>query len=87
MIHLHVDLYAIHVLEIYFSVLLFFNTLPNDKILALTKLKTFADDKFDVAKILVSLCDRLENIVGKGENAGNQQRVGLGKKACLFSFP
>ena len=45
-----------------------FNSLPNDKILALIKLKAVADDKFNVAVHY----DRVENIVGKGENAGYQ---------------
>ena len=44
--------------------------LPNDKILALTKLKLFADDKANVAKMMTYVFDRVENIVGKGENAG-----------------
>ena len=47
-----------------------FNTLPNDKILDWTKLKAFADDKLDVAKIMISVYDWVENIVGKEENAG-----------------
>ena len=33
------------------------NSLPNDKIL-------------DVAQMIISVFDRVENIVGKGENAG-----------------
>ena len=32
--------------------------------------KTIAYDKFNEAKILMSVFDRAENIVGKGENAG-----------------
>ena len=44
------------------------NSLPNDKILALTKLKAFADNKFDVAKFMISVFDRLENIVANREN-------------------
>ena len=47
----------------------FFNSLPNDKILEVTKLKAFADDKLNVAKMTISLFDRVENTVGKGENA------------------
>ena len=35
----------------------------------MTKLKTFADDKWNVAKMTISLFDRVENTVGKGENA------------------
>ena len=38
------------------------------QILALLKLKAFADDKFIVAEMLVCLFDRGENNVGKGEN-------------------
>ena len=48
------------------------NPLPNDKILDQSKLKAFADDKLSVAKLTISLYDRVENTVGKGENAGNQ---------------
>ena len=49
-----------------------FNRLPNDKILALSKLKALADDKLNVAKIMISVSYWVENIVGKGENAGYQ---------------
>ena len=49
-----------------------FNPLPNDKILDLSKLKGFADDKISVAKIMIYVFDEGENIVGKGENAGYQ---------------
>ena len=48
------------------------NTLPNDKILDVTKLKAFADDKLNVTKMMISLYDRVENTLGKGENAGDQ---------------
>ena len=37
-----------------------------------TKLKTFADDKINLNKISKLALGRVENIVGKGENAGNQ---------------
>ena len=53
------------------------NTLPNDNILALTKFKAFANDKFTVAKMKISILDRIENIVGNGEKAGN---------TSIFSF-
>ena len=49
-----------------------FNSLPIDKILDRTKLKAFADDKLNVAKMIIFLLDRIENIVKKGENAGYQ---------------
>ena len=38
----------------------------------LSKLKAFADDKMNVAKNLKIVLGRVENIVGKGENAENQ---------------
>ena len=48
------------------------NFLPDDKVLDLSKLKAFADDKIDVTEILKFVSRRVENIVGKGENAGYQ---------------
>ena len=42
-------------------------SLPNHKILHWSKLKAFADDKIKVLNF-----DTVENIVGKGENAGCQ---------------
>ena len=49
-----------------------FNSVPNNKMLDITKLKAFADDKLNIAKMTISLYDRVENTVGKGENAGYQ---------------
>ena len=46
--------------------------LPNDTVLDVTKLKAVADDKLNVAKMTVFLFGRVENTVGKGENAGYQ---------------
>ena len=46
--------------------------LPDDKLLDVTKLKAFADDKFNVDRMLTSLLDRVENTVGKEENADYQ---------------
>ena len=48
---------------------LFLNSLPNNKILDWFKLKAFADYTIDVNKNLKSGMRRVENIVGKGENA------------------
>ena len=48
------------------------NSLPNSKLLDLSKLKAFADDRINVAEMMFSVSDREENIVGKGENAGYQ---------------
>ena len=45
------------------------NPLPDDKILDETKLKAFADDKLNVTKMVTSVFNRVENIVGKGEIA------------------
>ena len=44
---------------------------PNDNYLDLIKFKAFADDKSNLAKIIISLLPMKENIVGKGENAGD----------------
>ena len=46
--------------------------LPNDKILNVTKLKAFAEDKLIIVKMMISLYNRVENTGGKGENAGHQ---------------
>ena len=35
----------------------------------MTKLKAFADDKLNIAKMTISPHDRVENTVGKEENA------------------
>ena len=48
------------------------NPLLNDKILDCSKLKAFADDKMNVKQKLKFDMGRVENIVGKGENAGYQ---------------
>ena len=52
-----------------------FDPLPNDKILHWTKLKAFADDKLNFAKMRMFLLGRIENIEGKGENAGYQHFI------------
>ena len=49
-----------------------FNPLPKDNILNVTKLKAFAGDKSNLARIANSHFDRVENTVGKIENDGNQ---------------
>ena len=48
------------------------NPLPSDKFLNLSKLKAFGDDKINVTKKLKFVFGRVEIIVGKEENAGNQ---------------
>ena len=36
------------------------------------QIQSIADDKLNVARMTISLFDRVENTVGKGENAGYQ---------------
>ena len=48
------------------------NSLPDDKILDLSKFKAFADNKLITTQKLKFVHGRVENIVGKGENAGYQ---------------
>ena len=48
------------------------NSLSSDKYLNLSKLKAFGDDKVNVTEKLKFVFARVKNIVGKGENAGNQ---------------
>ena len=50
------------------------NALPNDEILVQPKLKALADDKINVTQILKFVSGRVENSLGKGENAGHQHR-------------
>ena len=49
-----------------------FNSLPNNKILDWSKLKAYADDKINVTEKLKFVMGKVENFVGKGENAGYQ---------------
>ena len=48
------------------------NSLPNDKLLDWSKLKAFAEDKMNVTLKQKFFLGWVENIVGKGENAGYQ---------------
>ena len=51
---------------------IYINSLPNEKFLDWSKLKAFADDKIDVTEKFEFVVGRIENIFGKGENAGYQ---------------
>ena len=66
------------------------NYLPNDKMLDLSKLKAFTDDNLNLNKKLKFAMGRVENIVGKGENAGYQHFLlfpqCFQKASCLGSF-
>ena len=48
------------------------NSLPNDKILEVAKLEAFTDNKINLTQVMIYVYDRVENNVGKGENAGFQ---------------
>ena len=48
---------------------IWFNPFPHDKILDQIKLKAYADGKLNVTKMIISVFDRVEKIVGKGEIA------------------
>ena len=50
----------------------YINPLPNGKILDWSKLKALADNKINVAEMMIFLSDWVENILEKGENAGYQ---------------
>ena len=49
-----------------------FKSLPNDKFLDWSKFKAFVDDNINVTEKLKLVSGQVENIMGKGENAGYQ---------------
>ena len=63
------------------------NSLPNNKMFDLSKLKAFADDKIKVLKMTIFVSDRTENIVEKGENAGYQHFLLFPRCFHKLSFP
>ena len=52
--------------------LLVINSVPNDKFPNWSKLKAFSEDEINMTEILKFVLEKVENIVGKGENAGYQ---------------
>ena len=48
------------------------DSLLNERIVDISKFKTFTRDKFTVAKMMEYFFEKEENIVGKGENADYQ---------------
>ena len=64
-----------------------FNSFPDDKNLTMSKLKAFADDKINVTYMIIFVFDRVENIVGKGENAGYQHSLLFPQCFGKSSFP
>ena len=73
------------------------NSLPDDKILYLSKLKAFTDDKLNsIKRIRFFFPEGIENVVRKGENAGYQHflffslcflKLFLDLQDLLYSFP
>ena len=67
-----------------------FNSLPNDKILDRSRLEAYADSKMILTEKLKFVLGRLENIVGKGGNAGYQHFLlfpqFFQKASCTGSF-
>ena len=63
------------------------NSLPNNKIYGLSKSKALADDKINVSEKLKFDLGRVENIVGKGENAGYQHFLLFPQCFQKASFP
>ena len=61
------------------------NSLPNDKGLALTKF-VFVDNKIVVTQILKFVLEKVENIVGIGENAGDQHFLRFPQCFLKLSF-
>ena len=59
-----------------------FNSLPNDKILEWYNMKAFADNKFSVT--IICICDIVEKIVGKVENAVYQHFLLFPQSFPLF---
>ena len=63
------------------------NFLPNDKILDLSKFKAFADGNIISTQELKFVFGKVENIVGKGENAGYQHLLLFPQCFQKLSFP
>ena len=61
-----------------------FNPSPNNKFLDCSKLKAFADQKLNLANKIKLVLGRVENIVGKGENAGYQRASVLGSLKVMI---
>ena len=61
------------------------NPLPDDKTLDWSKLKAFADDKLNVTQNIKVVFHRIDNIVGKEDNAAYHAKTisEVGKKTLL----
>ena len=63
------------------------NSWTNDKILVRSKFKAFVDNKIILTKKLKSMLEKVENIVGKGENADYQHFLLFPQCFQKLSFP
>ena len=61
------------------------NSLPNDKILDQSKFKAFAEEKMVLTQISDFVLGRVENITGKGGNAGRKKKKGFSPFPTMFS--
>ena len=67
--------------------LMFFKPFPHVKLLDQTKLKAFADDKLNITKMIISVFDRVENILEKGGIAHYEQFLLLPQSFQKASLP
>ena len=63
------------------------NSLPHDKIMDWSELKAFPENKINVIEKLKLVLERVENIVGNGENAGDQHLLIFPQCFLKASFP
>ena len=63
------------------------NPFPRDKFLNQAKLKPLADDKLNVTKMIISVFDRVENILGKKRNCLYKQFLLFPQCFEKASFP
>ena len=63
------------------------NSLPNNKIFVRSNLKAFAGNILKVVQVTICVPDRVENIVGKGENAGYQGKGENAGNQHFLTFP
>ena len=52
-----------------------------------SKLKVFADDKFKLLRMMIFVLNRVDNIFGKGENAGCQHFLLCSQYFQRFFYP
>ena len=60
--------FSLHIFTSLFAI----KPLPKDNFFEWIKLKALAEDNLDITEIVIYVFNRVENILGKGENAGYQ---------------